>query len=362
MKYRVLVVDGDDKKCKTFSLCLGMTKQFEVIALIRQKENESLKYSRFIDKVILHQYAEAELADFIKQTCIGHKIDLVFGLAIDAIDFLITYKSVIEGPARVQSLPDRSVFDLMNDKGSLAVFLEEKGIRAPARMTFDDDVNTLTYPLIIKPKNGQGGKGIFQCNTPEEFRSTLDKINRDDCIIQEFIKGYDIDLSLLAKDGKILAYTIQRGIEESQYHEFSPCAAIEFSHNEKLYNLVSEFIRETNFSGVGHLDLRYDEAKDDFVIIEINTRYWDSLIGSFVVAEINFPYLHAMATLGNPVEFNSFKTGVYITATAYVDFKMKRLKLNNYREKINFSHSGMRGYLNDPLYFIKSNLSRMFVR
>jgi hypothetical protein len=56
-------------------------------------------------------------------------------------------------------------------------------------------------------------------------------------------------------------------------------------------------MRALNWSGVANIDLRYDEDKKEVKILEINPRYWASVIGS-LVAGINFPNLACQLSMG----------------------------------------------------------------
>ena len=117
-------------------------------------------------------------------------------------------------------------------------------------------------------------------------------------------------MSLLAKDGKILAFTIQKGFIKRS-NVFVASAGIKFLYNEKLYDNVDRLIKKLNFSGIAHLDLRYDMKQDEFKVIEVNPRFWGSLTGS-VQAGVNFPYLACLAGMGVKFELPQYNHCRYI--------------------------------------------------
>jgi predicted ATP-grasp superfamily ATP-dependent carboligase len=53
---------------------------------------------------------------------------------------------------------------------------------------------------------------------------------------------------------------------------------------------METLLEATRYSGVGHLDGRYDPRTDDYRILELNPRFWGSLLYS-TNAGLNYPEL-----------------------------------------------------------------------
>jgi predicted ATP-grasp superfamily ATP-dependent carboligase len=111
-------------------------------------------------------------------------------------------------------------------------------------------------------------------------------------VLQEFIEGYDIDCSLLCNDGKFKAYTIQKGILFGN-QKYAPAIGLQFLINDRLLEVVKQLMESLKWSGVAHIDLRYDKETSDYKVIEINGRFWSSLDAS-AAAGVNFPYLYSL--------------------------------------------------------------------
>jgi hypothetical protein len=136
---------------------------------------------------------------------------------------------------------------------------------------------------------------VFFTNQAELEQFLRNQENSADFIIQEFISGYDLSCNVLCRNGEILAYTIQRGIIPGK-KRFQPPAGIEFIHQEQVINNVEKLMRALNWSGVANIDFRYDENDKQVKILELNPRYWQTLLGS-LVAGVNFPYLAYLSSL-----------------------------------------------------------------
>jgi predicted ATP-grasp superfamily ATP-dependent carboligase len=57
-----------------------------------------------------------------------------------------------------------------------------------------------------------------------------------------------------------------------------------------LRQYVATLVRETGYHGVGEIDTRYDPATDDYKLLEVNPRFWASIVYA-AHAGMNFPDL-----------------------------------------------------------------------
>jgi predicted ATP-grasp superfamily ATP-dependent carboligase len=139
--------------------------------------------------------------------------------------------------------------------------------------------------------------------------------------VQPLIAGYDIDCSVVCKDGKVLAYTIQKGIV-SPKEQFRAAIGIEFLHNEEVISVVRRMMQLLNWSGVAHIDLRWDNDAKEIKVIEINARYWGSILGSLKVG-INFPELAIQLSKGESIPTLEFREERYFMGKSPIGKLMK---------------------------------------
>ena len=160
-------------------------------------------------------------------------------------------------------------------------------------------------------------------NDAFELQRTLDGDDRyrKGYFLQEYVEGYDIDFSFFAVDGNILYHTIQRGLI-SAHMEYSK--GIEFIVNQEFHGLASSIINNLNYTGIGHLDFRFNSKKQEYILIDFNARYWSSVQGSRAMG-VNFPYLAVIYALTQQVENLEYRTGHYYFATTALKAKFKNL-------------------------------------
>ena len=133
---------------------------------------------------------------------------------------------------------------------------------------------------------------------------------------------------------------------------------IDFINDIKTYNLVCTVAEKLNWSGIAHIDLRFDLQDEKVKLIEINPRYWGSLMGS-LTAGVNFPYIAAVAALKGESIKSEPKAIRYVQGTLALKSLIKNvlpwnLKNRNVETSIKF-------ILQDPLPNISYFLGKMMM-
>lgn len=306
LKLHVLIPDGDTILSLSVIRCLSDLENVDLHIVSRKKWVES-RFSRKIKSFTF--YAESNddkgFIHFLTEIIEIKNINVLLPIHYPTIRLLSQYRNVFETCNIGVFASAVEQLDLANNKGSLAKLLLSTGIPHPktTELSCLKSDGILDYPILLKPKNGWNGNKIFKVNDSVEFFKICSTIpDKNKYLIQNYIVGYDIDMSVLCENGNILNYTIQKGYVNSK-SPFEPPKAIEFLRNNEIFESVKKMMEKLNWTGVAHVDLRYDKRTKQFLVIEINPRFWGSVDASKKTG-VNFPYLYCLASLGIHPEFH----------------------------------------------------------
>jgi len=359
----VLIPDGESHLLNRVINGLAQVKGIKIY-IMSYKKNNAMRYSRYVHKFSYYPNTNSNL-DWIaniNKEIEKHDIDLVMPIWEVGIKTLITHRDKILFKERLGLMPSLFDFNTAINKGLLSAHLDAFNIPNPKSVLVEsihqlDNVDTLQFPILIKPLEGfGGGHGIRKFNTKVDVESYMVEKNIDyKLIVQEYIEGYDIDCSVLCKEGNILAFTIQKGnmIDAS---EFAPQIGLDFLYEHDLYKVVEKLMESLHWSGVAHIDMRYDKNDNQFKVIEVNPRFWMSLNAS-QIAGINFTELYCRASLNEEFKKPEYEYLTYLNLKGLV----KKIKLDKkfiLRLGFIFNNTPLKFVLKDPLPTIYKLISK----
>jgi len=286
-----------------------------------------------------------------------HHIDVVLPVELEWIALQDDQRRALAELVAIAPVPDSTSFRSANNKWLLFQVLQSQGILAPPTVlcTLDGDferqVRNLEFPVLLKPVVAWGGENIRRFDHISQLYQFLEQCDsekiKDKYIVQRFLTGYVVGLNVLAQEGRILAYTMQRGfIPNSQ--EYAAAAAIRFIKRDDVLEVGQKLISALQYSGVMNVDMFYDTRENQIKVLEVNARFWGSLRGSYM-AGVSFPYLACLAGLGIPTPFPDYELTRYVhPRAALVEGMLSILKKNRY-ERFSFEETGLRYLLADPV-------------
>jgi len=351
-EFSVLIPDGDDANALAVLRSLAEEKNVKIFVLSSDK-HDSIRFSRHVSRFIHYPGGEineeqlAAMADAIKKT----NADVLLPVGVKAIRLIAEHKEKLSKSIALPPIPEGESFDIANDKWLLSKWANENNIPHPFTLLFraddsiEEQISAIDFPVIVKPRNGFGGTGIHIFQEANEFQKWYaDFEHIEDQIIQSYIKGYDIDCSILCQDGKILAHTIQKSIKYSVDYPWP--YGLEFLSHDEILTIVQQIVEKFRWSGVAHLDLRYDESENRSKLIEINPRFWASVSAS-VFAGVNFPHLSCLWALKKELPPRKIENKIVVRTGPAL--KMTLNKLFKKKNDFSFDNTFFEFILKDPL-------------
>ena len=175
---------------------------------------------------------------------------------------------------------------------------------------FEAAIAQLTFPIIVKPVDLTGGKGIHRAANPEEarvaYKDACSRTRQDHVVVEEFVQGSNHGFSAMLVKGKVaFAFADNEQYYINKYL-VSGANTPSTSGSEtlaKLRDYSERIARELNLVD-GILHIQYIEKADDTpVIIEICRRPPGDLYIKFVkyATGIDYPKFIVMAETGEDI-------------------------------------------------------------
>jgi len=175
---------------------------------------------------------------------------------------------------------------------------------------FDAAIAQLTFPIIVKPVDLTGGKGIHCASTPEEareaYKDACSRTRQDHIVVEEFVQGTNHGFSAMLVKGKVafaFADNEQYYINKYMVSGANTPGTSGSETLAKLRDYSERIARELNLVD-GILHIQYIEKPDGTpVIIEICRRAPGDLYIKFVkyATGIDYPRFIVMAETGEDI-------------------------------------------------------------
>lgn len=92
-----------------------------------------------------------------------------------------------------------------------------------------------------------------------------------------------------------------------------------FIHHEEALALAEELVNAMHWTGIANIDMVLDE-RDGCFLIEMNGRYWTSMLGSYR-AGVNFPDLACLDALGSEVPRSGYRDSRFVRGSSRVGWR-----------------------------------------
>jgi hypothetical protein len=199
-------------------------------------------------------------------------IDIVMASDVQGLCILDEIRDQLLPP--IYPMPDRRTLDVLNDKWEFYQLVTALGLNAPKtlfvadRQAMDTDqiAQEIGFPAVVKPIAAWASIGLkIVANAQELIALQTDaSYPFKSLVIQRFIQGRDVGLSLFARAGALQALST---------FVCGPRDATEFADIPRFATMGARIASHTAYSGVANFDARQD-ADGRVWLLECNPRFF----------------------------------------------------------------------------------------
>jgi biotin carboxylase len=226
-------------------------------------------------------------------------IEVIVPGDIHATAFVAENADALEGAALFPASA-RATLERIHNKWSFAEALMGAGLATPETRLIarredltEELAAEIGFPLVVKPLTGESSHGVAVKRDYAALKAHVESgaaYTRPPLIIQSFIPGEDIDISVLADRGRVVASAVQL---------WSSDADLQFCENPEMEKLAADIVRLFDFHGVAHFDMRRSSVDGRMHVIECNPRFWYSMPAAMWCG-LNFVEAGIAAALDRP--------------------------------------------------------------
>lgn len=341
--------------------CLAAAGTFDIQVASRSR-NSSHRFSRWVKKLhfIENSSNSKALLEQLKAILRKGGIDVLLPVNIGDADLLV-FHGDDELKSLVHITDQASPWARLTagNKSFFSCFMEDLNLPYPRTVVFDaeDDaiqpcLEAIQAPIIVKPSWGGGGANMRLFKSHDGLLPYLQEnsTQQNPLIVQEYFPGHDLGSAVFCIEGEILYFTMQRNLSPDQT-SFTPSRGLQFFDDPVISEKISRLMGDLRWSGVAQIDLRVEETTGKLYILEINPRYWGSVLGSQHMG-VNFPEIACRRALGLPDPKVTYRLGKYITAAGYLRYLGDKLRGIEWLENFSYSESAFDEIIKDPLPWI----------
>jgi D-aspartate ligase len=368
--FSVLIPDGESPFAVFVLHCFLGYPEARLYVLSNRRWTPA-RFSRACRRFLFKPFGDdpAERFDAAAEAVQEHRIDVVLPAEMEWISADDVRRAALAELAAVVPLLDSRSFEIANNKWLLYRLGQARDIPTPPTVlcTFDGDawrqMCDLEFPVLLKPACAWGGEGIRRFDTPSELGAFLEGCDRPKVenryIVQALLPGYVIGLNLLCRDGRALAWTVQRELIPNT-RQYAAAGAIQFIVHEEALHTGKKLALALGYNGVGNFDLFHDSRTGQVHVLEVNARFWGSLRGSHL-AGVSFPYLACLAALGRPFPVPEYRLARYAHPKTAIREGLRALVGKERYGGFGFAETGLRYAAADPVAEIARGWVQQFL-
>ena len=280
------------------------------------------RFSRYCKRwVVYPEFAEDKnrFISFLLMLFEAQKFNLFIPINQNILLEVARHKKAFERVVKV-AIPEYEVISTAVDKACTLKAALRAGVPIPETIFIEslDELDTaiqkIEMPVVIKPRNSAGSRGLIYVTDGRELRSKYLEVHEKYPLplIQERLpsagEGQAVAV-LMDRDTKVLQTFCYRRLREFPVNG-GPSTLRESIYAPHLRQLAIRLLSEMKWYGIAMVEFKVDIRDNCPKLMEVNPRFWGSLQLA-ISAGIDFPSLFYDMAMGNPQkEERSYRSGI----------------------------------------------------
>lgn len=220
---------------------------------------------------------DKDYVDVLLEICINESIDMLISLYEKEFLILDRNRDRFKKSGTILLLSHRNILEICNDKWSTYKFFKDNDINTPntylveeIKTKSDIDIN---YPVILKPRDGMGSRGIYYVDSKEDLSHIISKL--DNYIVQEIVEGTEFTLDVLCDlEGQVLSIVPRQRLEVRAGEVSKSKSVKDFRLINITLGLVEKMNSKGNNGAIGPMNIQcIVDNIGEIKFIEINPRF-----------------------------------------------------------------------------------------
>lgn len=320
MKDRVLLTNGQLRKTLSAVRSLGK-KNIETFVAEETVMNIA-GFSRYCTKNLVCPSPVKRPDDFLEwldRTIEHYGIDVLFPMDDAAMALVVSQKEYLSRKVSF-TIPAADLYEMAADKWKAVKLAEKTGLCCPITVLPENEhaleacAQKVGFPAIVKARKGSGSRGIRAVNNMEELAAAYQEVSSvfpDPMLQQKVPTGPRFDVCLLFDNqSRLKGSFAQREIRHFPV-EMGPSTVQQSIKLPQLVSKCAQMLGQVGWSGIAEVEFMLDEATGNYIFMEINPRFWNSLELA-VYCGIDFPYtLYRIGKGKDPEVTETYEEGQY---------------------------------------------------
>ncbi len=314
---KVLVLDG--KSIATIAIVRSLAKHEIEVTCGEEFRACPAFFSKYVKKGIVYPSPEKNPDLFIEKIhdlVKNNNYDLVMPVADETTVLLSQYKRELSKFTRIPT-PDYDTVMKGRDKARTIKVALENGIPCPKTyfpevQSLDEIRDSVEYPVLIRPCQSSGARGIRFVDSPERLADEYERVSKlyGQAFIQEYIPNEEgrYNLSALFKqNAEPRAVCVIKGIRSYPLNS-GPWSIAQTTENPNILEYGSKLLHALNWYGVACVEFLIDRRDGKPKLMEVNPRFWNA-VALDIESGVDFPYmLYKMVVDGDVTPNYSYRS------------------------------------------------------